>query len=282
MGKGKIIAAGLVSVPLIAGGTFAALSRYTKNFNKTFPEKYIAETYPDAEILSYGYEDGFFLDKGRMTYKCREKSTGILFVQTFKETVFLHKYLPGESSYERARSEYERARSEWEGMNELTDFAEQYVKAEHFIIKNPLRTPGIVIITKGESAENIDSLMKALNDEIRTLAGKHSSPNPLYLVYTIIDCTDGLYEKMQTVDWKSIYSGKSGQCDFFDIARSQGWEHERITAEFYVSELNIENFENRGDPADEDYKDPAGFTDTAVCIIGAIGHQDQWEFGVNI
>lgn len=269
------IFAGLLLALIVTVSVFVIGSKLTARYNETFPEKYIADTYPNAEILGSGYTGGFMFDAGNLYYECRDTRTGMKFDQTFKKTGMFGRLEP----YNELYNGYDARLTEWNAEEENIAAAESCLKAEHFIIHNPLNTSGIVIFAKNEAAENIDALMQTLNASILDRCRNSG----LYTDYTIIVCGERLFDVMRSVDFDDIYRGKSGQCDFYDIARAIGLEHERITFKD-VSTLDYDVYNAPGDPSDDEYVSPESFDETAVCILGevnAIGDQSMLVFGVD-
>ena len=43
-------------------------------FNRNFPERYVADTYPDAKILSTDRGESIESQKGKLTFHCRESN----------------------------------------------------------------------------------------------------------------------------------------------------------------------------------------------------------------
>ncbi len=231
--------------------------------NKKFPEKYIAEKYPDAEILSSGWTGGFMFDKGDLYYELLDKNTGMKFYQNFAEKGIFN-WLTPDDNY----NSYDQRLKQFEQENQLMETAEGCLEAESFMVHNPLESAGIVIVTKNESAQNINALMQALDDKI-------SEQNTM-MFYTIISCGDRLYQKIGEIDFEHFKSAKTGPCDFYDIADKLGLDYERITAK-NLDKYNIQPYELNGDPNDENYIPPENFDETAVCISWT----HFWVFGLN-
>lgn len=247
-----------------------------KSHNKYFPEKYISMTYPDAEILKSGYTGGFMFDQGNLYYECRDKKTGMKFEQEFTESGLFGKLEP----FEHSAYGYKVRLKEWNAENTVIEKAESILTAEHFIVHNPLNTSGVVIVAKNESAENVDSLIKALNGSISGM----DKESGIYVCYTIISCDDCIYKEIEQVDFEKLYSGKSGQCNFFDIAQKMDIQYERITAK-NIDTLDYDTYNAKGDPYDDNYISPDNFDGTAITIIGevnATGDQHMWVFGINL
>lgn len=266
---------GVTATVLIGVCTVITIGSVVKSYNKSFPEKYISETYPDAEILSSGYSGGFMFDQGYLSYECRDKKTGMKFEQKFAESGLFGKLEP----FEHSAYGYKASLKKWNADNTVIEKAESVLAAEHFIIHNPLDDSGVVIVARNASAENVDSLIKALN-------GLSSEMDKEYgdVCYTIISCDDCIYKEIEQVDFENLYSGKSGQCNFFDIAKKMDLDFSCITNKF-VSGLDYDTYNAKGDPDYDKYISPDNFDGTAISIIGEVesnGNLHMCVFGINL
>lgn len=267
---------GIVSAVLIVACTVIFAVINVMSHNKYFPEKYISMTYPDAEILDSGYTGGFMFDQGNLYYECRDKNTGMKFEQQFEKSGLFGKLEP----FEHSAYGYKASLKEWNAENAVIEKAESILEAEHFMVHNPLNSSGVVIVAKNESAENVDSLIKALNGSISEM----NMESGVYVCYTIISCDDCIYKEIEQVDFENLYSGTSGQCTFFDIAKKMDIQFERITAK-NIGNLDYDTYNAKGDPNDDNYISADNFDGTAITIIGEVnakGNQNMWVFGINL
>lgn len=67
------------------------------------------------------------------------------------------------------------------------------------------------------------------------------------------------------MDFENLYSGKSGQCDFYDIAGKMESQFECITNKNEKA-LDYDIYTAKGDSNDKNYISPDNFDETAVCI----------------
>lgn len=259
-------------------------SAVTDRYNKTFPEKYIREKYPDAVVLDSGYTGGFLFDHGNFYYELLDEESGLRFYQEFKETGLFGRFKPEDDdeymSYVNALEQREQENKAAQAVEDCIAGADKSLEAEHFIKPNPLGTTGIVIVTKNESAENIDRIMRTLNKEI---TAKYKNDFSNYITYTIICCDETLYSKLKAIDYGRLKNGKTGQCDIYDLAENIGVELCRITFKD-VPELDYEIFNAPGDINDDEYRPPEEFDETAICIWGevnSLGEQHMQVFGIN-
>lgn len=266
---------GIAAFILLAAIVLFAGYKITDIYNAKFPEKYISQKFPDAFVIGSGYKGGFMFDKGHLCYKLQDKNSGMRFEQEFQKSGIFGKLAPcgGENSFEKKSAQYETE-------NELITAAENCLEAENFIIHNPLDTMGIVIFAKNESAGNVDALMRTLNEKITEMRGREEFT---YAQYTVICCGEKLFDKCKSAYFSNIDGGKSGQCDFYDIAEFLQIDCVRTTAKS-VDTLDVQTYNDCGDPSDPDYIPPENFDETAACIIGeynSLGDQHFWIFGVN-
>ena len=242
--------------------------------NKLYPEKYIAENYPDAEIIKTGMEyDMFgFVDTGFPVYYCRDTKTGTRFSVTFA----------GDGSFGRMKvlkDDYSSQQTSHSFADELIEEAEKHLKAEHLCLHDPYTECGIVIITKNERPENISWLINALNKRINHIWQNDST----YMMYDILDCSEGLFEKMKQLDWQAFDPEAGNYFGFNCAANISGWHSEMITKKLSEA-FDVRTFLNRGDADDELYKPPESFEDTVIEIEGEPndrGKPHLWVYGVN-
>lgn len=241
--------------------------------NKNFPEKYVAKTFPNAEVLSYDISEGALFDTGYMYYELRDNETGMVFKQKFVESGLFGKIVP----YDDAEG-YKTRRANWNAEEENIAAAEGCLSAEHFIIRNPLNVSGIVIFAKNESAENIDLLMRTLNESI---LNQQRGVN-VYTQYTIISCGERFYWQMKSFDFDNMYTDTACQCSFTDIAEKADIDYEAIK-HTDIAELDYAVY-NADSSVSYDGKAPSDFDETVVCIIGecnTLGNQHMYVYGVN-
>ena len=102
-------------------------------------------------------------------------------------------------------------------------------------------------------------------------------------MYDILDCSEGLFEKMKQLDWQAFDPEAGSYFGFNCAANISCWHSEMITKKLSEA-FDVRTFLNRGDADDELYKPPESFEDTVIEIEGEPndrGKPNLWVYGVN-
>ena len=241
-------------------------------FNRNFPERYVADTYPDAKILSTDRGESIESQKGKLTFHCRE-SNGMNFIVSFggEKNNRLRPMTVTMDTHEEMDKRYNRE------LVLINEVANHFEADDYFCVHNPFNPEGLgevegaLIVINSTSAEKINKLMLSLDS-------KMIGENYQNIYYNIIVCSDGIFKKLQQIDWDKINIDKIRQCTFDDIAALQNWKSECLTSEDIRYSVDKYYFPQIGKTADKD-------ADTVVSIFSEYdegeGLHKQMAFGVN-
>ena len=185
-----------IGIIIILAAVFQYNNSYVKKYNETFPEEYIHENYPNAEIISNHSEGDMIINAHIEKYLCYETEKQFAFTQEFVYRGTPAKLTADNENY---RS-YKSMMNHRESFDRCINSIPEYYSGEFFTRYNPDNISGILVYAHLKDINLLPNLIDGLNNAI----WEERTDNNFYICYSIYFCSDKFYDMFENFDYESI------------------------------------------------------------------------------
>ncbi len=229
----KITLAALGAVTFLSGTAYLIETLSAKHYNQTFREEYIAQTYPNAEIIEINNESSsWFGGATSANCHCYDTKEDIYFTQEFV-LGRNGKYTPCDEG----SNSYQTALSAKKDVQRCMDKAAEILSnnCEYKIVRDPLNPYDFLVFIKDPEIWQADELYSALHDTTNDI---FRSDGGEYINYQIIICGESAYEKLTGLE---LFSGKPNRSSGYSANAFKGFDIA------YNTDIETEKFDyNKG------------------------------------
>lgn len=194
--KKRVLLISGIGIIIILAVVFQVNKSYVEKYNETFPEEYIHENYPNAEIISNHSEGDIIINAHSEKYLCYDSEKQFAFIQEFAYRGTPAKLAADNKNY---RS-YQSMMNHRESFDRCINSIPEYYGGEFFTRYNPDNISGILVFAHLKDIDLLPNLIDGLNNAI----WEERTSNDFYICYSIYFCSDGIYDKFKNFDYESI------------------------------------------------------------------------------
>ena len=167
-----------------------------EKYNETFPEEYITDNYPNAEIISSHSEGDSILTAPCEKYLCYDSDKHFAFTQKFMYSGSFSKLAP----YNDNSKGYNSMMKHREAFDRCINSIPEYFDGEHFARYNPDNISGILIFARLKDVNALENLADGLYQTVID----EEAVSHVFVSYSIYMCSDELYEKLESFDYETL------------------------------------------------------------------------------
>ena len=175
-----------VSLVLLVVAAVIAVNRV----NKVYPKRYIADHYPNAEVLGFTSQGDAVINASKVVYQCYDNEHDFAFTQEFLKKNFLGMLMPATDTY---RS-YDHMMQCQSSFGTCREKLESEYEGEFLMFPNPDNLSGIQVLLPKSAAGDMSNVEKLLDSAVKEVR------DTSYISYSLYVCSDEIYRSAASAD----------------------------------------------------------------------------------